>query len=72
MLAVFSYPSLSAMDVAYKKLRADREYQKGLSAFNSLPGLNFMRMEGALLYAFDGMPNIEIPPQDAKRPSRVF
>lgn len=72
MLAVFSHASLSAMDVAYKKLRADREYQKGLSAFNSLPGLNFMRMEGALLYAFDGMPNIEIPPQDAKRPSRVF
>jgi hypothetical protein len=33
----FSYPSLSAMEVAYDKLRADREYQKELAAFNSLP-----------------------------------
>jgi hypothetical protein len=72
MLAVFSYPSLSAMEVVYTKLRADREFQKGLAAHNSLPGLNFERMEGSLLHAFDSIPNIEVPPLDDKRPQRVF
>jgi hypothetical protein len=72
MLAIFSYPSLSAMEVAYNKLRADRAYQKGLAAFNSLPGLNFERMEGSLLHAFDAVPNIEVPAQDGKRAPRVF
>jgi hypothetical protein len=72
MLNVLSYPSLGAMEVSYKKLRADREFQKGLAAFNSLPGLNYVRMEGSLLHAFDSIPNIEIPPQDGKRGPRVF
>ena len=72
MLAVFSYPSLSAMEVTYRKLRADKEFQKGLAAHNSLPGLNFVRMEGSLLHAFDSIPNIEVPPQDGKRPPRIF
>lgn len=72
MLAVFSHASLSAMEVTYKKLRADKEYQKGLHAFNALPGLNFERMDGSLLYAFDSVPNIEVPPQDGKRSSRIF
>jgi hypothetical protein len=72
LLAVFSYPSLSAMEVAYDKLRADREYQKELAAFNSLPGQSFVRMEGVLLHAFDSIPNIEVPKQDGKRPPRIF
>lgn len=72
ILAVFSYPSLSAMEVTYKKLRTDREFQKGLHAFNALPGLNYERMEGTLLHAFDSIPNIEVPPQDGKRSHRIF
>ena len=73
MLAVFSYPSLSAMEVAYKKLRADREFQKGLSAVH-------IRCRASISCAWKarcctlstGIPNIEVPPQDAKRPPRVF
>jgi len=72
MLVVYSYPSLHAMGVAHKKLRADRDFQKALAAFHSLPGLNYMRMEGSLLHAFDSIPNSEVPPQDGKRAPRIF
>ena len=54
------------------KLAADAEYQKALDAYNAQPGLNYERMESSLLRAFDGYPNVVPPPNDGKRPARLF
>jgi len=72
LLVLSSYPSLSAMEQVQAKLAADTEYQKALDAYNALPGLNYQRMESSLLRAFDGHPNVMPPPDDGKRPARLF
>src|SRR4051794_25894777 len=72
LLVLLSYPSLSAMAQVQDKLAADREYQKALDAFDAQPGLNYQRMDSSLLRAFDGYPSIVPPPNDGKRPPRLF
>jgi hypothetical protein len=72
ILMVSSHASLAALEAATGKLAADKEYAKALEAFSNAPGLGYMRMETSLLRAFDGMPQIEVPPADEKRPARVF
>src|ERR1035441_9228057 len=72
LLLLASYASLSAMEQVQAKLAADAEYQKALDAYNLLPGLNYERMESSLLRAFDGHPNVVPPPNDGKRPARLF
>jgi hypothetical protein len=72
LLVLSSYPGLSAFEQAQAKLAADTEYQKALDAYNALPGLNYQRMETSLLRAFDGHPNVMPPPNDGKRPARLF
>ena len=72
LLVLSSYPGLSAFEQAQAKLAADTEYQKALDAYNALPGLSYQRMETSLLRAFDGHPNVMPPPNDGKRPARLF
>jgi len=72
LLVLASYAGLSAMEQVQAKLAADTEYQKALDAYNALPGLNYQRMESSLLRAFDGHPNVMPPPNDGKRPARLF
>jgi hypothetical protein len=72
LLVLTSYPSLSAMEQIQAKLAADAEYQKAADAYNALPGLNYERMESSLLRAFDGYPTVVPPPNDGKRPARLF
>jgi hypothetical protein len=72
LLVLATYASLSAMEQVQAKLAADAEYQKALDAYNALPGLNYERMESSLLRAFDGFPNVVPPPNDGKRPARLF
>ena len=60
------------MEQIQAKLAADAEYQKALDAYNALPGLNYERMESSLLRAFDGYPSVVPPPDDGKRPARLF
>ncbi len=72
LLVLASYAGLSAMEQVQAKLAADAEYQKALDAYNALPGLNYERMESSLLRAFDGYPNVVPPPNDGKRPARLF
>ena len=72
LLVLASYASLSAMEQVLAKLAADAEYQKALDAYNALPGLNYERMESSLLRAFDGYPSVIPPPNDGKRPARLF
>jgi hypothetical protein len=72
VLAVTSYPSISAIEAGMEKMKADKEFQKGFNEYNSGTELSYMRMESSLLRAFDSIPNIEIPPGDAKRAPRIF
>lgn len=72
LLVLASYPSLAAMEQIQAKLAADGEYQKALDAYNALPGLNYERMESSLMRAFDGFPAVVPPPNDGKRPARLF
>jgi len=67
-----SYPSFSAVEQAQAALAADTVYQKALDAYDALPGLNYERMETSLLRAFDGYPSVTPPPNDGKRPARLF
>jgi len=72
LLVLASYAGLSGMEQVQAKLAADTEYQKALDAYNALSGLNYERMETSLLRAFDGFPNVMPPPNDGKRPARLF
>lgn len=72
ILVVASYPSLAAMESLMEKLAGDKEYQEAREAFNAPPEPAYVRIEGSLLRAFDGMPSIEVPPSDPKRPARIF
>jgi hypothetical protein len=72
LLVLANYASLSAMEQIHAKLATDAEYQKAADAYNALPGLNYERMESSLLRAFDGYPNVVPPPNDGKRPARLF
>jgi hypothetical protein len=72
LLAVTSYPSLAAMEIAVEKMAADASFQKGLDEYNSASELSYIRMESSLLRAFDSIPSIEVPPLSAGRPPRIF
>jgi hypothetical protein len=72
LLTLVAYPSFSAIEQIFAKVAADSAYQKAADAFNSQPGLNYERMESTILRAFDGFPNIVPPPNDGKRPPRLF
>ena len=72
ILTARSYGSLYAMEQAWEKIGADAEYQKATQAFQSLPGLSYMRVETQLLRAFEGFPQIIAPPIEEKKPVRVF
>ena len=72
LLVLSSYPSLAALEQVQATLAADTAYQKALDAYNALPGLSYQRMETSLLRAFDGYPSVTPPPNDGKRPARLF
>jgi hypothetical protein len=72
ILALATFPSLSAMETARAKEAEDKEYLQALSAYTSTAGLGYERLESSLLRCFEGMPTVELPPTDAQRPPRVF
>ena len=72
ILTARSYDSLYAMEQAWDKIGSDADYQKAAQAFQSLPGLSYMRVETQLLRAFEGFPKVVAPPIDEKKPARVF
>ncbi|HEY6390023.1 MAG TPA: NIPSNAP family protein [Bryobacteraceae bacterium] len=72
ILTLATFPSLAAMEIAREKQAADKDYIQARDAYNALPGLGYVRLESSLLRCFDGMPNVEAPPVDAQRPSRIF
>lgn len=72
LLALLSYPNLAAVESTRQTMADDKEFQKGLQDFNSSNELNYIRIDNSLLRAFDGMPNIVVPPQESKRAPRIF
>ena len=72
ILSVIPHRSLAAMEEDQQKLAADQDFLKDAAAFDALPGLNYVRAESSLLYGFDTMPGIEVPPTDPQRPPRIF
>jgi hypothetical protein len=71
VLALISYPSLAAVGEVMDKLASDKEFQKGADAYNSLMELGYIRMENALLRAFDGWPAIT-PPKPLEQGTHIF
>jgi hypothetical protein len=72
ILSLASYPSFAAIETAHGKIHADQEFQKGWDAYNAPAEPPYIRMEGELLRAFDGMPALDVPPGDRTRPARTF
>jgi hypothetical protein len=72
LLTLVAYPSFAAIEQVHAKLAADSAYQKAVDVFNSQPGLNYERMESSILRALDGYPTVVPPPNDGKRPARLF
>jgi len=72
ILSVASYPSLAAMEANHNKFADDKEFQKGFDGYNNIQDPPYVRMESSLLRAFNGMPSLEVPPNDGKRPARIF
>ena len=71
-LALISYPSLSAMETITSKVMADRDYQRGLDAYDSMTELSYIRIESSLLRGFETMPQVEVPSSAPNRPPRTF
>src|SRR6266852_2215328 len=61
ILCVVSYPSLAAMEQIRGKMAADTDYQRAVEAFNSRPGLNYVRIDSSLLRTFDSFPTVGPP-----------
>jgi NIPSNAP len=72
LMLVTQFPSMAGFEQCRDKLSADSDFAKALDAFNAQPGLSYERGERMLLRAFEGMPRIEVPPGDSKRPARIF
>ena len=70
VLALTSYPSFQAAGDAMDRMMSDKEFQKGFDAYNSMSELSYIRMENALLRAFDGWPAMTPPP--ARETPRIF
>jgi hypothetical protein len=72
VLVVSSYPSLADFLKMQGAVLGDKEMQKGWDEWNNMSELSFMRVENSLLYAFNTMPDIEIPAAEPKRTPRIF
>jgi hypothetical protein len=72
ILALTSYAGLAEIEAARAKLAADREFQKGWDAYNTIGDPAYIRIESTLLRAFSAFPTIDVPPTDGKRAARIF
>jgi len=72
ILALASFPSLSAMEAARAKEAEDKDYAKARDAYNSGPGLGYVRLESSLLMCFEGAPTVDVLPTDPPRAPRIF
>ncbi len=71
VLVLSSFPSLSLWEDAQDKLSNDKQYGKERDAYRA-GGAGYVRMETALLRAFDSVPDVVVPPKHEKQAPRVF
>jgi hypothetical protein len=66
--------SLDSVAATAPRLQADPEYQRAGAAFLNVPATDpaFVRIESALLLAFDSIPRLEVPPAAAENRPRIF
>jgi len=72
ILSLATYPSFAAIETIHNKFAEDKEFEKGWDAYNTISDPAYVRMESALLRAFDSMPALEMPATDPKRSARIF
>ncbi|MBV8550555.1 MAG: NIPSNAP family protein [Acidobacteriaceae bacterium] len=74
MYVLIPSTSLEALVTAELRLAEDEEYQKAGHAFLHAPATQpaYERMESSLMIAFEGHPNLTVPPATAQHGSRVF
>jgi hypothetical protein len=66
--------SLDSVAATAARLQADPEYQRAGAAFLNVPSTDpaYVRMESALLLAFESIPRLEVPPGAAENRPRIF
>lgn len=72
ILSLTVTPGWSAVETIHQKFADDKEFQKGWDAYNTIGDPTYQRLEVSLLYAFDKLPTIQLPPTEQGRPARVF
>jgi hypothetical protein len=72
VIALIEYPSLSAVETIAGLLDADPAFSEARRTFEIAADLPYVRYDARLMRAFTSHPRIEVPPQDAARPSRMF
>lgn len=70
VMALLSYPTIQAVLDTADKMASDKEFQKGFEEYNSMSELSYIRMETALLRAFDEQKSVAVPP--AQKAGRLF
>jgi len=72
VVVLTSYPSLAAYESILAKLGEDEPFREAALQYYRQPGLVFQRAEKSLLRGFSSFPDIEVPPTEPDRPSRIF
>lgn len=74
LYVLLPHPSLESVVTTSHRLLADEEYMQKGAAFVNTPMSDpaFVRMESTLLYAFEAMPQVAVPPQKTAGKPRIL
>lgn len=70
ILSLASYPSLASIETTHNRFKEDKEFGKGWEDYNTINDPAYVRMESALLRAFDSIPALETP--ELRQTTRIF
>jgi hypothetical protein len=72
ILSLAAYPGWAGMEAVHVKFAEDKEFQKGWDAYNTIGDPAYDRMEVGMLYAFDKLPVMDVPPTEGRHAARIF
>ena len=72
LIVLIEYPSLAAVQSVAEKLEGDATFMAAQRAFETSPDLPYLRYDARLMRAFTSHASVEVPPEPASRPARVF
>ena len=72
ILSLAAYPSWSGIEKLHFEFAEDKDFQKGWDGYNVIGEPAYERMEGILLYAFDKLPVMSVPPTEGRQTARIF